>query len=207
MPKRVLQDEIGPWPKVYMLGPNSYEVVARHRNPRSINYMVQISAIPGFLLFFYIIRMTDRYNYWWTLTGSIAAGCGIFMLLRSILTDMPPLIHTTTRVRFENGWIKWGKHTIPPDMARQFRSDTHRDAPAEIRKMQRKGGMPVLQFSTEVFIDTGEGWMHNRRVAEIAQDEGGEAAHILSSTLRLVDNRARAKADTAIRQKARVDLD
>ncbi|MFT8247168.1 hypothetical protein [Roseomonas sp. BN140053] len=204
-PERVFKKDIGKWPAVYQLGPNSYEVVARYSDPRRITRMIFLSHVPPALLAVYMLLQIDKVNFPFIFAGVLGEWMVIFLLLRNILTDMPFLIKTTTRIKFEGGRISWGEHVIRSDIARQFRSDRHRRAASEMRTQQGpqgKSGWAIYQFSTEVFIDTGEGWMHNRLVAEIADDESGEWGHMLSSTLRFVDRQSRAAVNPTMRATA-----
>lgn len=209
MSKRVFKEYIGNWPKIYDNGSNVYEVVATYKDARKIHRMMKVSYIPSCILAFYLIPQINGTNWGFIIPGA-AVGCTVLnLIVRSILTDLPFLINRTTSVIFENGKIRWGKDIVSADMARQFRTDRHRNTAAELRTQSpsNKTFLPIYQFSSEVFIDTGPGWMHPRVVAEIARDESGAQGHLLMGALRFVDSHAAAQATTAARNKARVSLD
>lgn len=209
MAKRVFKQYIGPWPKVYQTGNNAYEVVARYKDARLMHWMAAISSIPGILLAVWMLPQMDKYNWVYVICGAILGHIFLKLILRNVLTDLPFLTSRTTRIRFENGKIQWGRDVVPADMPRQFRTDRHRGKDREIRKTRPndKTALPIYEFSTEVFVDTGEAWMHPRLVAEIARDETGQKGHLLAGALRFVNNRSITQAMTATREKMKEGLD
>lgn len=209
MAKRVFKKEVGSWPKIYDLGNNAYEVVARHKDPRRIEWMTRLSKVPGIIVALWLFPKMNSDNAALIIFGVFASWMILLILTRSILTDIRFLTSTTTRVRFQNGQIRWGRYAIDADEPRQFRSHRHRMAAREIREENPTNKVPLRywQFSTEVFIDTGEGWMHPNLVAEVASDEFEEWGHRLSSTLRFVDRQWRAGAERSTKETTRVDLD
>lgn len=207
---RVFKDEIGKWPKVYQTGPGRFEVVARHTDPNWVKNMILLSNLPPAVFVYYLLPGINPSNWGFVVAGIVAGWMVIYRVARFILTDLPFLTKRTLRVIFDNGEIRWGKFKILADAPRQFRSGLHRRGPANAQQLRQESdrtAVPTYKLASEVFIDSGEGWMHPRVVAEIAKDEFGEWAHLLATTLRFVDKRAQAGVATDAWVNVRVSID
>jgi len=215
MRKRVFKNDIGRWPKVYQTGPCRFEVVARHVTPEGLKSLNGISLLVVGIYTIDLVSSTTvtKDNWGFLFVGLLCGFPFAVVLLRYLLLGLPFLTHRTRRIKFDRGKITWWagmhRHVVGPDVPRAFRIDRHRRASEEARfqQKQEKPAAAVYQASSEVFIDTGEGLMHARLVTAIANDEGGEWAHLLSGALRFVDRQAQVRVEAVVRQQIRVSLD
>ncbi|MHB0704101.1 hypothetical protein ACX4MT_00075 [Roseomonas mucosa] len=197
-----------------MIEPGKYEIIARHKTPEAIIWVERLSVLSSAAICYYFLRDITAQNWGWVVFGILFGGLMLYLLLRSIFIDLPFITMRHTVIKFEHGIIRYraGRHgwqTIGANEERNFRIDRHRFGQAEARSMQKAHSngtrIPLYQTSSEVFIDTGEGWMHPHRVAQIAFDESGELAHKLSATMRMVDQRAAVQEVGTTKQRRGLD--
>ena len=195
----VFAEELHGWPKVRHAAPGVFIIKAPHIGPRRVQNFSGWKPPVGTGLAFGAL-------YWFgyrhiatpqaLLQNSITVG--VIFAIASILPWRWLAWKTRLVIRFNQGVMTWRgpdlkKHVVGPEEPREMQSIPHRWGPEEARKqadwMRRNPGRtaePLFQTASELVMNTGQGGMVWRTIAEFCNDENREQAYRLQAALELV---------------------